>query len=111
MGYDPNCMITRHHFHGYKAGCVSAPPPLHVIAMNPDANHWPLPRPLEAGGEPGPARVMGGAAEDSLGIDPTDPATWEGRGYRQSAGMVGRFNQPTDWLGIPHPGGQGVRPS
>jgi hypothetical protein len=66
---------------------------------------------LYAGGDPGPAVVCSGSAYDSLGIDPTDPATWEGRGYRQSIGMIGRFNLDTDWLGIPHPYGQGVGPS
>jgi hypothetical protein len=113
MGYDPKGCITRpDHFTAYKAGCGGAPPPLHVISSNPLANHYPLSRPLEAGpAEPGPALILGGAAEDCLGIDPTDPATWEGRGYRQSAGMIGRFNRPDDWLGIPPPAGQGVRPS
>jgi hypothetical protein len=111
MTYDPPGMITRRHFHGYKAGCAGAPPPLHVVSANPQANHYPLPRPLEAGGHVGPVVVLGGPAYDSLGIDPTDPTTWEGRGYRQSAGMIGRFNLDTDWLGIPPPGGQGVRPS
>jgi hypothetical protein len=104
-------MITRRHFEGYKAGCAGNPPPLHVMSVNPEARQFPLPRPLEAGGEIGPAVVAGGPGYQSLGIDPTDPTTWEGRGYRQSAGMVGRFNLADDWLGIPHPGGQGVRPS
>jgi len=104
-------MMTRRHFRGYKAGCAGAPPPLHVVSVNPDANHWPLPRPLEAGGHVGPQLVLGGSGLLSLGIDPTDPPTHEGRGYRQCAGMIGRFNQPGDWLGIPPPGGQGVRPS
>jgi hypothetical protein len=112
VGHDPKGMITRDHFLGYKPGCQNAPPPLHVVSANPDANHYPLPRPLHAGGaQPGPALVLGGAAEDCLGIDPTDPSTWAGRGYRQSAGMMGRFNLQSDWLGIPSPGGQGVRPS
>jgi hypothetical protein len=112
MRDDLGGMITRRHFLGYKAGCAGAPPPLHVVSSNEDANSWPLPRPIYAGGAaPGPSLVLGGAAEDSLGIDPTDPSTWEGRGYRQSVGMIGRFNQPTDWLGIPYPGGQGVRPA
>jgi hypothetical protein len=111
VGYDPKGMITRRHFHGYKPGCAGAPPPLHVISANPEANHVPLPRPLQAGGQPGPALVLGGPAYDSLGIDPTDPSTWAGRGYRQSTGMIGRFNQPNDWLGIEPPGGQAVRPS
>jgi hypothetical protein len=109
--YDPQGMMTRRHFLGYKPGCGNAPPPLHVISANPTANHFPLPRPLEAGGEVGPQVVRGGPAYDSLGIDPTDPVSWEGRGYRQSVGMIGRFNLDTDWLGIRHPGGQGVRPS
>ncbi len=105
-------MITRRHFQGYKAGCEGAPPPLHVVSANPDACDFPLPRPLEGGGaQPGPALILGGTGMPSLGIDPTDPATHEGRGYRQCAGMIGRFNQPGDWLGIPPPGGQGVRPS
>ena len=112
MGYDPKGTITRDHFHGYKPGCGNAPPPLHVISFNPEANHCPLPRPLEGGPvQPGPAVVQGGQAYDNLGIDPTDPSTWEGRGYRQCAGMIGRFNHPADWLGIGYPRGQGVRPS
>jgi hypothetical protein len=110
--YDPNGMITRRHFMGYKPGCAGAPPPLHVVSANPDACHVPCPRPMPGQlPAPGPEVVVGGPAYDSLGIDPTDPATWEGRGYRQSAGMIGRFNLQTDWLGIPYPGGQGVRPS
>jgi hypothetical protein len=112
MGYDPKGMITRRHFLGYKAGCAGAPPPLHVVAVHPPANHYPLPRPVWAGrAEPGPALVLGGAAEPSLGIDPTDPSTWGGRGYRQCTGMIGRFNQQDDWQGFVPPGGQGVRPS
>jgi hypothetical protein len=93
MGYDPKGMITRRHFRGYKAGCQGAPPPLHVVSAHPAANHYPLPRPLEAGAQPGPARVLSGPAYDSLGIDPTDRSTWGGRGYRQSAGMIGRLNR------------------
>ena len=109
MGYDPNGGITRRHFLGYKAGCAGAPPPLHVVSANPRANHYPLPRPLQAGGHTGPVVVLGGPAYDSLGIDPTDPATWEGRGYRQSRGMIGRFNSPDDWGGIGEVGASGVR--
>jgi hypothetical protein len=109
--YDPNGMITRRHFLGYKPGPPCNPPPLHVTSAHPDANYWPLPRPLEGGATPGPQLVIGGTGLPSLGIDPTDPLTWEGRGYRQSAGMIGRFNSPDDWLGIPPPGGQGVRPT
>jgi hypothetical protein len=111
VGHDPGGMITRPHFVGYAPACGSAPAPMHVRSLNPDADHFPLPRPLEASGQPGPSLVLGGAAEDCLGIDPTDPSTWAGRGYRQCAGMIGRFNQETDWLGIGYPGGQGVRPS
>jgi hypothetical protein len=111
VSYDPNGMMTRPHFMAYKPGCAGAPPPLHVVSANDDANHYPLPRPLEAGGQVGPRVVASGSPYDCLGIDPTDPATWDGRGYRQSAGMIGRFNTKDDWLGIPHPGGQGVRPS
>jgi len=109
---DPKGLITRRHFLGYKPGCSSAPPPLHVMSVHPDANHTPVQRPLEAGGvQPGPHVILGGPAYDSLGIDPTDPATWAGRGYRQSVGMIGRFNSQDDWLGINPVGGQGVRPS
>ena len=111
MGHDPNGMITRRHFLGYKPTGGYDPAPLHVLSVNTQANWYPVCRPLQAGGHPGPALVLGGAAEDSLGIDPTDPGSWEGRGYRQSVGMIGRFNQPNDWLGIPPPGGSGVRPS
>jgi hypothetical protein len=110
--HDPKGMMTRRHFLGYKPGCDGAPPPLHVVSSNPDANHYPLPRPIWAGGaQPGPALVLGGAAEQSLGIDPTDPSTWGGRGYRQCAGMIGRFNMPDDWGTVPYPGGSGVRPA
>lgn len=112
MGYNPNGMITRRHFMGYKPGCGGAPPPLHVVSANPDANHYPLPRPMgQSQATPGPQLVLGGAPEDNLGIDPTDPTTWGGRGYRQAAGMIGRFNCADDWLGIERPGGQGVRPA
>lgn len=111
MGYDPKGMITRPHFLGYKPGDASAPPPLHVVSCNQWANHHPLPRPMEAGGDPGPSLVVGGTGQLSLGIDPTDPSSWGGRGYRQSAGIIGRFNSPDDWLGISSPGASGVRPS
>jgi len=113
MGYDPKGTITRRHFLGYKAGDCGAPPPLHVTAAHPDARHYPLPRPIGGGTDatPGPHLILGGAAEASLGIDPTDSTTWGGRGYRQSAGMIGRFNGPEDWLDIQHPHGQGIRPS
>ena len=112
MGYNPNGTITRRHFLGYKAGCAGAPPPLHVVSAHKPANHYPLPRPIEAGGHVGPVLVLGGAAEPSLGIDPTDSTTWEGRGYRQSTGMIGRFNRQDDWqeIGYPMPAGSGVRP-
>ena len=85
-------MITRRHFLGYKAGCAGAPPPLHVLSCNPYANHYPLPRPLQAGGHPGPVLVLGGTGSVSLGIDPTDPSTWGDRGYNQSPGMIGYLN-------------------
>ena len=112
MGYDPKGTITRRHFLGYRPGNMSAPPPLHVESCNPEANHVPLPRPIQGGPvTPGPRLVVGGPAYDSLGIDPTDPSTWAGRGYRQSTGMVGRLNGPNDWPGIPSPGASGVRPS
>lgn len=104
-------MITRRHFEGYKDGCDNAPPPLHVVSVNPDANHYPLPRPLYAGGHVGPTVVLGSPSDYNLGIDPTDPSTWAGRGYRQCGGMIGRFNHPNDWLGIDPPGASGVRPS
>jgi hypothetical protein len=108
MGYDPDSMITRRHFHSYKPGCAGNPPPLHVVSMNPDANHWPLPRPLEAGGQPGPALVCGDTGSGNLGIDPTDPATWGSRGYRPSTGMIGRFNTAHDY---PTVEASGVRPA
>lgn len=81
-------MITRRHFRPtYKQAHPSMPPPLHVRGVACD---WqPLARPMEAGGELGPPLIYGGAAEPSLGIDPTDPGTWHGRGYSQSAGMIG----------------------
>jgi hypothetical protein len=93
---DPLSVVTRRHFLGYKAGCAGAPPPLHVISCHPPANNYPLPRPMPATGTPGPALVIGGPAYDSLGIDPTDPSTWGGRGYRQCAGMIGWLNRPED---------------
>jgi hypothetical protein len=109
MGYDPKGTMTRRHFLAYKPTCDGAPPPLHVQSVNDAANHFPLPRPLQAGGHVGPAVILGGAAEDSLGIDPTDPSSWQGRGYRQSAGMIGRFNLPGDWRGMGQVGASGVR--
>ena len=109
---DPKGMMTRRHFLAYKPGCSGAPPPMHVTSANPDANWNPLPRPIWAGGaQPGPSLVLGGTGSVSLGIDPTDPASWGGRGYRQCAGMIGRLNGPDDWLGISRPGASGVRPA
>lgn len=101
MSFDPKGMMTREHFYGYKPHpnpCM--PPPLHVVSMG-GTNWHPIARPLQAGGQPGPAVILGGSGMPCLGIDPTDPTTWEGRGYRQSAGMVGRFNMPADWHGNP----------
>lgn len=100
---DPQGMITRLHFYGYKpCDDPNQPPPMHVTSMNPAACHWPAPRPLEAGGDPGPALVYGGSGLPSLGIDPTDPTTWGSRGYRQCSGMIGRFNVESDWRGNPY---------
>lgn len=111
MGHDPNGMITRRHFLAYKPGCAGAPPPLHVVSAHPAANHFPVPRPMPSqDAQPGPEVIATATAYACLGIDPTDPSTWGGRGYRQSTGMIGRFNQQTDWEGIPYPAGQGVRP-
>lgn len=88
-------MITRRHFRPlYKAGHPSAPPPLHVIGCRPDNNWAPLPRPLPATGQPGPALILGGPAWPSLGIDPTDPSTWAGRGYSHSRGMIPWLDTP-----------------
>jgi len=110
---DPEGMITRTHFVTHKPACSGAPPPLHVVALSPDANHFPLMArpPTGEAAQPGPALVLGGQGYDNLGIDPTDPSTWEGRGYRQCAGMIGRFNHPDDWHGFEPIGGQGVRPA
>lgn len=88
--FDRGC-ITRPHFHAYKSGHGGNPPPLHVLSAHREANWAPLPRPLQAGGEPGPV-LVGGGQIPNLGIDPTDPSTWEGRGYNQSPGMCARFN-------------------
>lgn len=94
-------MITRRHFYGYRPGHPVAPPPLHCLSANPAANWYPLPRPATGQtAQPGPTLVVGGPAYDSLGIDPTDMTTWEGRGYRPCAGMVGRLNHPDDWRGF-----------
>jgi len=109
--HDPKGMITRRHFLAYKPGCSGAPPPLHVRSANPDANHYPLPRPMEGGATPGPALIIGGTGLPSLGIDPTDAGTWGSRGYRQCAGMIGRFNMADDFGVVPYPGGSGVRPA
>ena len=111
--YDPEGVITRPHFVTHKPGCSGAPPPLHVVALNPEAGHSPVAPALPggSGAVPGPALVLGGTGSASYGIDPTDPSTWEGRGYRQCAGMIGRFNHPDDWLGFQPIGGQGVRPA
>jgi|SRR5579871_4315057 len=88
-------MITRRHFWPhYKAACQGAPPPLHVVHCLAGSNWAPVPRALQAGGQPGPSLILGGAAEPSLGIDPTDPSTWEGRGYSHSPGMIGWLNGP-----------------
>lgn len=102
--FDPQSMVTRHHFYGYQPHPHSmAPPPLHVFSMNPAANWAPVPRPLAGarGAQPGPARVLADYGMPSLGIDPTDPTTWGGRGYRQCNGMVGRLNHPGNWAGNP----------
>jgi hypothetical protein len=90
--------ITRRHFLAYKAGCAGAPPPLHVESANPMANYWQLPRPIEGGAHVGPVVVMGGTGSVCMGIDPTDPLTWEGRGYSQSPGMIGYLNGPVTTL-------------
>jgi hypothetical protein len=85
--------ITRRHFMPmWKPGHPSAPPPLHVRSAREDCDWWPLPRPLQAGGDPGPKLILGGPAYPSLGIDPTDPGTWAGRGYSHSPGMIGWLN-------------------
>jgi hypothetical protein len=96
VDYDPKGCITRRHFLAYKAGCGNAPPPLHVMSAAPDGNWYPAGRPLPGGmgAIPGPALNVGGTGMPCLGIDPTDPATWEGRGYRHSAGMIGYLNHP-----------------
>ena len=95
-------LISRPHFYGYKQHPESMmPPPLHVVSSCARANWWPLPRPMAARGTPGPALVGDADGMPCLGIDPTDPLTWAGRGYRQSAGMIGRFNVQADWRGNP----------
>ena len=100
--YDPKGMMTREHFYGYRPHAnPGMPPPLHVTSMCPQANWWPLPRPLPTSGMPGPAVVYGGSGMPCLGVDPTEPLSWGGRGYRQSAGMIGRFNVEADWRGNP----------
>ena len=91
--YDRGC-ITRPHFHGYKSGCDGAPPPLHVVSAHREANWAPLPPRPAASGQPGPP-LVGGGQVPNLGIDPTDPSTWAGRGYSQSPGMCARFNSVT----------------
>ena len=88
--FDQGC-ITRPHFHAYKSADDDQPPPLHVRSAHDGANWARLPRPLQASGEPGPV-LVGGGQVPNLGIDPTDPSTWEGRGYSQSPGMCHRFN-------------------
>lgn len=97
MRHDPGSVVTRRHFLGYKPGCEGAPPPLHVISAHSPANWCPLPRPLEGGQGivPGPVLAGGGSIGVPLGIDPTDPATWQGRGYNQCHGMIARFNSYT----------------
>jgi hypothetical protein len=87
-------MITRSHFYGYRPDYLNPEtPPWHCCSLNPMANYHPLPRPQLADvGQPGPALVLSGGGMPSLGIDPTDPSTWGSRGYRQSPGMIGRFN-------------------
>ena len=88
-------IITRRHFLGYKPACEGAPPPLHVLSANDAANWYPLARPGSGPAvRPGPALIGGGQIQN-LGIDPTDPTTWAGRGYSQSPGMCGRFNAYT----------------
>jgi len=94
--------ITRHHFYAYKPDYLNPDtPPWHCVSMNPAANWYPLPRPMTTAATPGPDLVLGGTGLPCLGIDPTDPNTWGGRGYRQSAGMIGRFNTELDWRGNP----------
>jgi hypothetical protein len=107
MGYDPKGTVTRRHFLGYRPTGKYDPAPLHVESANPEANWFPLPRPMRTMGAPGPDLIVGGVPYTSLGIDPTDPKTWEGRGYRQCSGMMGRFNSPNDWGG--EVGASGVR--
>src|SRR5215469_1473958 len=97
-------MVTRDHFYGYKPDYLDpGTPPWHCQSLNAAANWYPLPRPLPGGrgALPGPALTGGDGGMPCLGIDPTDPSTWGNRGYRQSAGMIGRFNTELDWRGNP----------
>lgn len=100
---EPRGLITRMHFYGYRPHPDPAmPPPHHVVSINSESNWYPAPRPQTARfAQPGPALVYGGAGLPSLGVDPTDPATWAGRGYRECAGMVGRLNTVNAWQGNP----------
>ena len=98
-------MITRKHFRPhYKAGCAGAPPPLHVISANPEANHYGPQERLACGpgATAGPALILGGTGMPCLGIDPTDESTWDGRGYYHSSGMIARLNFPPDDNAMPY---------
>lgn len=104
-------MITRNHFYSYKPDPSPESPPWHCHSLNPHANWYPISRPIADRGSPGPTVILAAGGMPSLGIDPTDPATWAGRGYRQCAGMIGRFNSEIDWRGNPaqlNPLGMGV---
>lgn len=102
MTWNPQGLITRRHFLSYDTGDLTAPPPLHIRSACPGGNHVPAPRPLPGcqGVQPGPALVSGGSGLPLIGIDPTDMTTWAGRGYRQSAGMIGWLGQPDDYRGL-----------
>jgi hypothetical protein len=83
-------MITRGFPADWQAGCAGAPPPLHVVDDNPQANWYPLPRPWLMGTPPGPQAVMVPIAAP-FGDDPTD-ASQQTVLRHASPGMVARLN-------------------
>lgn len=83
-------MITRSFPADWAAGCAGAPPPLHVVDDNPQANWYPLQRPYLMLTPPGPQLVAQPIAAP-FGDDPTD-ASQQTVLRVHSPGMVARLN-------------------
>ncbi len=83
-------MITRSFGGDYRAGCSGAPPPLHVVADNPEGNWYPVARPYFRPQPPGPVMIYAPVVAP-FGDDPTDPSA-QTIPRIPTTGMVARFN-------------------